>query len=385
MKIEFCSQALGTSIISSSLCADNYEAKNLLKTYQNSFSCNKGFQVERFNKCPAAIIIKFALKVDIDEIVLKPWIGSHCASSIKLYVYNSPRALYDQIEADEIKFLSSNAIITSRKIIRFHKPNQQLHPHHFNSEMKGRLDSVHAIKIVIHRMLQGSVPSIASLSILGTPSRTNDEKTNKDTFHQWMQLMKKDEFIEKEEKSLKRSHEEVSRSVEDVKMGTDDKIPELFTDSLMFTLMKNPVALPSGKRIDQATLERYLSSQELMGRSPCDPFTGIKFSETYRPVIDSKLKFDIDHWCLRKSSKIKLVQEDVNVSAKCRYLDKKQLELKCCKCQMYLPLSDSNRKYQMPCSHKLCTKCCDPTSHSFTCNLCNREFSRQELYRIHGI
>lgn len=54
--------------------------------------------------------------------------------------------------------------------------------------------------------------------------------------------------------------------------------------------MSIPYTLPSGKTIDQSTLDKHIENENQFGRKPCDPFTGIKFSDTMKPVLNMPLK-----------------------------------------------------------------------------------------------
>lgn len=65
--------------------------------------------------------------------------------------------------------------------------------------------------------------------------------------------------------------------------------------------MIQPVVLPSGKVIDQSTLEKHEQNEAIWGRSSSDPFTGIPFSDVRRPLAATALKVQIDKFLLENS------------------------------------------------------------------------------------
>lgn len=66
--------------------------------------------------------------------------------------------------------------------------------------------------------------------------------------------------------------------------------------------MTQPILLPSGKTIDQTTLEKHGESEALWGRSISDPFTGLPFNENRKPIMATTLKIRIDKFLLENST-----------------------------------------------------------------------------------
>lgn len=73
-------------------------------------------------------------------------------------------------------------------------------------------------------------------------------------------------------------------------------IPDEFLDELMTTLMKDPVILPSLKRIDRTTLLNLLD-----GETPLDPFSRQEITKE-NVVADSDLQARILAWVAEKRS-----------------------------------------------------------------------------------
>lgn len=61
-----------------------------------------------------------------------------------------------------------------------------------------------------------------------------------------------------------------------------------------------PMLLPSGMSVDTSTLEEYQKREATWGRPPNDPFTGVPFTSTCRPLPNPQLKSRIDRFLLQK-------------------------------------------------------------------------------------
>lgn len=65
--------------------------------------------------------------------------------------------------------------------------------------------------------------------------------------------------------------------------------------------MCQPIRLPCGLAVDAQTLEKYYAEEAKFGRLPNDPFTGITFTETFKPLSDPALKSRIDVFLTQNS------------------------------------------------------------------------------------
>lgn len=84
-------------------------------------------------------------------------------------------------------------------------------------------------------------------------------------------------------------------------MEAVQNVPEEFLDPITLEVMTFPMLLPSGKVIDQETLEKCNRSEASWGRVPSDPFTGVAFSQHSQPLPHPSLKARIDHFLLQHS------------------------------------------------------------------------------------
>lgn len=89
----------------------------------------------------------------------------------------------------------------------------------------------------------------------------------------------------------------------DVQILQDFVIPDEFLDQITYELMTIPMTLPSGKIIDEKTLERCQQLDFGSGRVACDPFTGQSFTSDRKPVFNAGLKARIDQFLMSHAEK----------------------------------------------------------------------------------
>ncbi|XP_069379650.1 RING finger protein 37 isoform X2 [Paralichthys olivaceus] len=81
---------------------------------------------------------------------------------------------------------------------------------------------------------------------------------------------------------------------------SNPSIPEEFLDPLTQEVMMLPMLLPSGVSVDSTTLEECQKREATWGRPPNDPFTGVPFTSTSKPLPNPQLKIRIDHFLLQR-------------------------------------------------------------------------------------
>lgn len=81
--------------------------------------------------------------------------------------------------------------------------------------------------------------------------------------------------------------------------SSTDPVPEDFLDPITQEVMVLPMLLPSGMSVDNSTLEEHQKREATWGRAPNDPFTGVPFTSSSRPVPNPQLKNRIDHFLLK--------------------------------------------------------------------------------------
>lgn len=267
---------------------DNYEIDNIISDkYADRM---RGFIAYSAIKPPVEIEIEFICPVNVHYITLNTVVGSQKCTGIEIFAKNSGvnytsicKSVYDN---PGVVFCNSKMYSKNNLPPNF---NSEYHLAFFKYNTFCCFLNASAIKIVIFRT-EKSVPCLGSVEVWGKPSRTCSAVT-KETINRIMQ------------KSVQNATDNIPNA-----KSVDFKIPEDFKDDLTCEIMSIPMTLPSGKTIDQSTLEKHVNSEISFGRKPCDPFTGIKFSNTLKPVLNVALKSRIDMFVLQNSQREELAK-----------------------------------------------------------------------------
>ncbi|KAF7997307.1 hypothetical protein HCN44_005584 [Aphidius gifuensis] len=188
------------------------------------------------------------------------------------------------------------AISWSSKIIRNCDDDNFSIPSNFYSLIinSGIIDRVKSLRIGIIKT-NNSVPAIGKIQVWGEISSFNNPKVYKNIIQLLAnksnknQHNKSNDIINKTENNVEN---EIQKSKRNLTNGLN--IPDEFLDPITCTIMQQPVVLPSGKIIDQSTLENYEKSEANWGRKLNDPFTGVPFTDTNKPIFSPTIKARID-------------------------------------------------------------------------------------------
>lgn len=159
------------------------------------------------------------------------------------------------------------------------------------------LGFVSHLVVVINRVKGSCVPSLGKLEIWGKPSTSCGENIIDYASGIQRQINQENEATchFTENKLVK---ETVTEDNSDVVNDEDDTIPHDFLDPITCNLMTIPMLLPSGLNIDMTTLEKHSNAERQWGRMPSDPFTGVAFTNSVKPITNSALKVRIDKYIL---------------------------------------------------------------------------------------
>lgn len=152
-------------------------------------------------------------------------------------------------------------------------------------ELRGSLGSVARLRISIPFSGAASALGIKSLAVWASPSRR-------------CPASELEKIRDAHLNSLK-TNRPTSVPPEPDPVATDIPIPEEFLDPLTQELMVFPMILPSGMIIDNSTLEEYQKREATWGRLPNDPFTGVPFTRSSKPLPNPLLKCRIDRLALQ--------------------------------------------------------------------------------------
>lgn len=366
---------------------ENYEIENLIS--DNYAKRIRGFIAYPAIKPPITIEIEFLCPINLFYILLKTTVGTQKCTGIEIFAKNSLvpftsicKAVYDK-----------NGIIfcNSRKYSADKPPPNYNENHHlafFKSNKFRIFLNTTAIRIVIFRT-ERSVPCLGGIEVWATTSKFCPPVT-----------------VQTIERIMNRTVSEPQSS----KVDDEFLIPDDFKDDLVCELMTIPMTLPCGKTIDQTTLDKHIENEAIYGRKPCDPFTGIKFTEKCKPVLNVALKSRIDMFLLKHSNKpqtfglkrmlggrinneretkrIKMDNETANDLDAAIEKAKSQLnyisfvnhddeKIVCGICQ-----NVQDFYYEIPCKHLYCRNCLLGICTELKCSVCNRKFQKSDVTKV---
>lgn len=315
MAINLCNPSFGVTLSSSTVSTEGYELSNLLE--KDTQQIGGGFMAERFIKPPIDIVFSFPFKIEIKEIFLDPSIGNQVSCGFEILTASSKGG--ELTEECDFQSIGKSPWNNSHKYSLYHFVNRRYrqrldfkhHDHsqsHWTCATSKRLSlslrhrysqfliQITHIKVKITRTHGGSIPCLRRLEIQGQPSYVcSPMEVNAFLDKVHTMFNQKDD----EPNGVSENSSEISEpKTPDSSSPDEPVIPEEFRDPLTLNLMSLPVILPSGHTVDQTTLDKHTAAEAEWGRPPCDPFTGITFSKTSKPIPNLLLKSRVDKYLL---------------------------------------------------------------------------------------
>ncbi|XP_076191779.1 RING finger protein 37 isoform X2 [Aptenodytes patagonicus] len=336
MVINVCLPQFKPRIHCNKISADGYEVENLIS--EDLAKRNRGFRSEYFIKPPVHITISFPFNIEICRINIDISSGGYQTfSGLEVYTstscnktsWQSPEGQFSglagQPVSDKDTFtLVGKAVLKNQSKVTFghrgFKPRPPFHqmenvfsyPGSASQDLWNKgpssLSNVSHLKICITHVAGGSLPCIKRLEVWGQPAKSCPQEVIEGVFQVASQFFAQDVGSLKPELWTPMESDCVPFSANDSEQQTLRKlvdvvqdIPEEFLDPITLEIMTFPMLLPSGKVIDQTTLEKCNRSEASWGRVPSDPFTGVAFSQHSQPLPHPTLKARIDHFLLQHS------------------------------------------------------------------------------------
>ncbi|KAM4809117.1 RING finger protein 37 [Rhinophrynus dorsalis] len=334
MVINLCLPQFRPRIACNKISADGYEVENLIA--EDLAKRNRGFRCEYFIRPPVYIIITFPFNVDICRINIDTSSGGHHHfSGIDIYTSTSTNkpswssqdlgqssALVGQSFEKDIFTLVGKVLLKNQSKATFNnRAFKARHPfqhteyvmsYHGSScqdlWIKGpsSLNNVTHLKICITHVAGGAPCCIKRVEVWGQPAKTCPKEVVESLYqiacmslpHGSGQLrpsspMESNHMSYSNSENAQHSLSELANILHDV--------PEEFLDPITLEIMTFPMLLPSGKVIDQSTLDKCNQSEASWGRMPSDPFTGVPYSQHSQPLPHPSLKARIDYFLLHHS------------------------------------------------------------------------------------
>ena len=336
--INFCDGRIGTRLVCSKVAMDGYEASNLLISTAAG-GRSKGFLAETFVRPPVDVTLHFPCNVDIESVVICGRVGMQKTCGVEMLL-NTNRIHYNsvsdvklalvEIADSDLEYESAGfACDMNSYMFAFRNPRfrirrpfdeietqcNQSEADHVVRNLRFRppteLHHVSHLTIRLNRTKQSGPPALGWIKVWGQPSRNCPEKLQLELFKIISKASESQSYISCSSKMPNTLNGEkfVSQNTKagtrgrtrnrDVICDTESDIPTEFLDPLTQHIMALPVLLPSGHTIDQSSLERHNNTQASWGRPAADPFTGVPFTESSKPVPNTSLKLRLDAFLLR--------------------------------------------------------------------------------------
>ncbi|XP_052578980.1 RING finger protein 37 isoform X2 [Peromyscus californicus insignis] len=336
MVINLCLPQFRPRIHCNKVSADGYEVENLIS--EDLIKRSHGFRTEYFIRPPVYVTVSFPFNVEICRINIDLTAGG-CQNVTGLELYTSAlssRASRDSHECwttdpmelsvpdkeaftlvGKVLLKNQNHVVFSHRGFKARPPFSPmevtlLSPAVVAQELwnKGALSLSHVahLKIGITHVTGSGVSCIKRLEVWGQPAKTCSQEVINSVLLIASESMPKDLGLhtpvlpmesdcdpegQSEGQQAPCVLQEMSEMVNDV--------PEEFLDPITLEIMPCPMLLPSGKVIDQSTLEKCNLSEATWGRVPSDPFTGLAFTPQSQPLPHPSLKARIDRFLLQHS------------------------------------------------------------------------------------
>lgn len=263
---------------------DRYEVDNLISA--DYLVKSRGFIAYTTMKPPIEIDFKLICNASLSHIIVSSKLGSHKSSGVEILVKNANCGFVSICKA----FYEENGVVfcNSRYYSKSKPPinNSGYHISYFKSNEFRAFINADIVKVRILKT-DGTVPCLAAVEIWGNISKSCSFDTAKTVRR----------LVSKNKQTLQDPASEERNKIE----CKTFEIPDDFKDALTYDLMAVPLTLPSGHTIDQSTLEKCLATDASCGRHGCDPFTGLRYTDKRKPVLNVALKTRIDMFLLSNS------------------------------------------------------------------------------------
>ncbi|XP_043400842.1 RING finger protein 37 isoform X3 [Chelonia mydas] len=335
MVINICLPQFKPRIHCNKISADGYEVENLIS--EDLAKRNRGFRSEYFIKPPVHVTLSFPFNIEICRINIDISSGGYqnftgldiyTSTSLNKSSWNSPESQFSGLAGQPVSdkdvfTLVGKAILKNQSKVTFShrgfKPRPPFHqmeavfyPGSASQDLWNKgpasLSNVSHLKICISHVAGGGLPCIKRLEVWGQPAKSCPQEVMDSVFQvasaclaQGLGIQSAGFMFPMESECVPLSNSDCEQQSLQKLVDVVQDIPEEFLDPITLEIMPFPMLLPSGKVIDQSTLDKCNRSEASWGRVPSDPFTGVAFSQHSQPLPHPSLKARIDHFLLQHS------------------------------------------------------------------------------------
>ncbi|CAI6365899.1 unnamed protein product [Macrosiphum euphorbiae] len=345
----------------SCISREDYSVENLISP--DSALRKRGFLCETFIRPPVSLTFSFPFAFDIKYVVIGTRVGGQKSSGFQILAGRS----------DNVQKICS--MITEKEAILFHDNSTDLSTYGneydkccFNISASRNIRSAEKLTVRIFKTAN-SIPAISKLEIWGKISCGVPKEIHRSITRNWEES-KRPKQIQKKINNA----QPITKINSDVFVMCDD-----FLDSITYEVMTCPMVFPSGKYVDRTTVEKCIEHDTMYGRTPCDPFTGIPFTDKLKPMPVPELKGRIDSFLIKHADdeNVKCIPRAVGKHSFSFYNERqtKKPKVQCSTC------NENCNLYNLPCKHLQCRNCLK--TERIKCNVCHSNFNRSQIEKYH--
>lgn len=336
MVINLCLPQFRPRIHCNKVSADGYEVENLIS--EDLIKRSHGFRTEYFIRPPIYVTVSFPFNVEICRVNIDLTAGG-CQNVSGLELYTSAlssRASQDAQDCwttgpveisvpdkeaftlvGKVLLKNQNHVVFSHRGFKARPPFSPMEVTLFSPAVvaqelwnKGALSLSHVahLKIGITHVTGSGISCIKRLEVWGQPARTCSQEVINSVLLTASESLPQDLGLHTPALPMESDYDPGGQSegqqspctLQGMSEVVSD-VPEEFLDPITLEIMPCPMLLPSGKVIDQSTLEKCNLSEAAWGRVPSDPFTGLAFTPQSQPLPHPSLKARIDRFLLQHS------------------------------------------------------------------------------------
>lgn len=274
--INFFHPALRPSISCSTLAAEDYPVDNLISS--DFYKSNRGFIVY-LSKPPVSIDITLMCPIQLTSIKIWPEIGSLKSTGFDILTKVNGRT--EKIACCDD--LNENSVVFCRLKDCSEMPATHIKRCFFFRNLKD-FTTVDQFTVRIWKTRNSSAPAIKKIEVWGTVARRSP--LTEQVLNLWK--TRNGEPNNKLIAAVQSNEPETGETLNEI------HIPDELLDAITHHIMTVPMTLPSGKTVDQSTLEKFNKTEATWGREPSDPFTGLTFTDNRKPIFNPALKSSVD-------------------------------------------------------------------------------------------
>lgn len=298
--INFLNPKLNPKVTSDTVYEDEYEPSNLISTDLRKQS--QGFQSYAVSKS-ANLFFEFSHPIQVRHIKIWNTLGNLRSSGFDIY-----GEVKDNIfeKVGHVNGFNGDSLMMCFPRNQNSTASSQAHERIMFFKNAGNvLNDTKKIKIVC-KSSGNSPPVLRRIEIWGFPSKSLSVTERNLIFSMWKSILNPDYGKKSPSPEIPAQSLSPSKANEPHEK-IEFEIPDDFLDSITCELMIFPTILPSGKIVDQSTIDKHSLNEANWGRSPSDPFTGVPFTKGKQPILHLELKARIEKFLLENSEHFKNV------------------------------------------------------------------------------